>query len=71
MDPQPRSRPRGPRPGLGALLLRQAFAAFAARGRDTAGLGVDTENATGAPALYARNGMSVHYAVDTWEIVVS
>ncbi|MFJ4199671.1 GNAT family N-acetyltransferase [Streptomyces sviceus] len=57
--------------GLGGLLLRQAFAAFAARGRDTAGLGVDTENATGAPALYARNGMSVHYAVDTWEIVVS
>jgi hypothetical protein len=35
------------------------------------GLGVDTENATGAPALYARNGMSVHYAVDTWEIVLS
>ncbi|MFF7566572.1 GNAT family N-acetyltransferase [Streptomyces pseudovenezuelae] len=57
--------------GLGGLLLRQAFAAFAARGRETVGLGVDTENATGAPALYARNGMSVHYAVDTWEIVVS
>ncbi|MFF7133208.1 mycothiol synthase [Streptomyces sp. SAI-126] len=57
--------------GLGGLLLRQAFAAFAARGRDTVGLGVDTENATGAPELYARNGMSVHYAVDTWEIVLS
>lgn len=57
--------------GLGGLLLRQAFAAFAARGRETVGLGVDTENTTGAPALYARNGMSVHYAVDTWEIVVS
>lgn len=57
--------------GLGGLLLRQAFAAFAARGRDTVGLGVDTENATGAPELYARNGMSVHYAVDTWEITVS
>ena len=57
--------------GLGGLLLRQAFAAFAARGRDTVGLGVDTENATGAPELYARNGMSVHYAVDTWEVVVS
>ena len=56
--------------GLGGLLLRQAFAAFAARGRDTVGLGVDTENATGAPELYARNGMSVHYAVDTWETVV-
>ncbi|WP_053853028.1 GNAT family N-acetyltransferase [Streptomyces sp. NRRL B-24085] len=56
--------------GLGGLLLRQAFAAFAARGRETVGLGVDTENSTGAPALYARNGMSVHYAVDTWEIVL-
>ncbi|WP_449349838.1 GNAT family N-acetyltransferase [Streptomyces shaanxiensis] len=57
--------------GLGGLLLRQAFAAFAARGRTSVGLGVDTENATGAPELYARNGMSVHYAVDTWEIVMS
>ncbi|WP_030323442.1 GNAT family N-acetyltransferase [Streptomyces sp. NRRL B-3229] len=56
--------------GLGGLLLRHAFAAFAARGRGTVGLGVDTENATGAPELYARNGMSVHYAVDTWETVV-
>ncbi|MFF0010951.1 GNAT family N-acetyltransferase [Streptomyces sp. NPDC005374] len=56
--------------GLGGLLLRHAFAAFAARGRDTVGLGVDTQNTTGAPALYARNGMSVHFAVDTWEIVV-
>ncbi|NEB03699.1 GNAT family N-acetyltransferase [Streptomyces sp. SID13726] len=57
--------------GLGGLLLRQAFGAFAARGRETVGLGVDTENATGAPELYARNGMSVHFAVDTWETVLS
>lgn len=56
--------------GLGGLLLRHAFAAFAARGRDTVGLGVDTANATGAPALYARHGMTVHYAVDTWEAVL-
>ncbi|AXG51492.1 hypothetical protein SLCG_0337 [Streptomyces lincolnensis] len=56
--------------GLGGLLLRHAFAAFAARGRDTVGLGVDTSNATGAPELYARNGMGVHYAVDTWETVL-
>ncbi|PWI13310.1 GNAT family N-acetyltransferase [Streptomyces sp. Act143] len=57
--------------GLGGLLLRQAFAAFAARGRDTVGLGVDTANATGAPELYGRNGMSLHYAVDTWEAVLT
>ncbi|MFJ8108137.1 GNAT family N-acetyltransferase [Streptomyces sp. NPDC096132] len=56
--------------GLAGLLLEQAFAAFAARGRDTVGLGVDTSNATGAPALYARQGMSLHYAVDTWEAVL-
>ncbi|KUO09158.1 GNAT family N-acetyltransferase [Streptomyces sp. DSM 15324] len=56
--------------GLAGLLLRHAFAAFAARGRDTVGLGVDTSNATGAPQLYARHGMGVHYAVDTWEAVL-
>lgn len=57
--------------GLGGFLLRHAFAAFAARGRDTVGLGVDTANATGAPELYARHGMGVHYAVDTWEAVLT
>ncbi|MEV8086516.1 GNAT family N-acetyltransferase [Streptomyces nigra] len=57
--------------GLGGLLLRHAFAAFAARGRDTIGLGVDTANATGAPALYARHGLDVHFAVDTWETVLA
>ncbi|MFF3846621.1 GNAT family N-acetyltransferase [Streptomyces sp. NPDC002328] len=56
--------------GLAGLLLGHAFAAFAARGRDTVGLGVDTSNETGAPQLYARNGMTVHYAVDTWEAVL-
>ncbi|MEU9733053.1 GNAT family N-acetyltransferase [Streptomyces sp. NPDC048002] len=57
--------------GLGGLLLRHAFAAFAARGRDTVGLGVDTGNTTGAPGLYARHGMTVRYAVDTWEAVLT
>ncbi|GHG99826.1 GNAT family N-acetyltransferase [Streptomyces lanatus] len=57
--------------GLAGLLLRQAFATFAARGREAVGLGVDTANPTGAPALYARHGMGVHYAVDTWETVLS
>lgn len=56
--------------GLGGFLLPHAFAAFAARGRDTVGLGVGTENTTGAPRLYARHGPTVHYAVDTWETVV-
>ncbi|CAL9351628.1 Mycothiol acetyltransferase [Streptomyces sp. enrichment culture] len=56
--------------GLGGFLLRHAFAAFAARGRDVVGLGVDTANTTGAPRLYDRHGMTVHYAVDTWETVL-
>ncbi|MGI5460244.1 GNAT family N-acetyltransferase [Streptomyces sp. CA-249302] len=56
--------------GLGGFLLRHAFAAFAARGRGEVGLGVDTANSTGAPRLYGRNGMTVHYAVDTWEITL-
>ncbi|MFJ4685495.1 GNAT family N-acetyltransferase [Streptomyces sp. NPDC088789] len=57
--------------GLGGFLLRRAFAEFAARGRDKVGLGVDTANDTGAPQLYGRNGMSVYYAVDTWETAVA
>ncbi len=57
--------------GLGGFLLRRAFAAFAARGRDTVGLGVDTENTTGAPRLYDRHGLTVRHAVDTWETVVN
>ncbi|MFI1098981.1 GNAT family N-acetyltransferase [Streptomyces melanogenes] len=54
--------------GLAGHLLRHAFATYARRGRDTIGLGVDTENATGAPRLYEAHGMGVHYAVDTWEV---
>ncbi|MFD9357642.1 GNAT family N-acetyltransferase [Streptomyces sp. NPDC060031] len=54
--------------GIGAYLLRHGFAAYAARGRDTLGLGVDTHNETGALALYEAHGMALHYAVDTWEL---
>ncbi|MFF4292769.1 GNAT family N-acetyltransferase [Streptomyces vinaceus] len=54
--------------GIGGFLLRHAFAAYAARGRDTVGLGVDTRNVTGALALYEAHGMRLHYAVDTWEL---
>ncbi|MCX5194593.1 GNAT family N-acetyltransferase [Streptomyces sp. NBC_00249] len=54
--------------GIGGFLLRHGFAAYAARGRDTVGLGVDTRNETGALALYEAHGMALHYAVDTWEL---
>ncbi|MFE3560302.1 GNAT family N-acetyltransferase [Streptomyces sp. NPDC059193] len=54
--------------GIGGHLLRHCFAAYAARGRDTVGLGVDIHNETGALALYEAHGMGLHYAVDTWEL---
>ncbi|MGW0362304.1 GNAT family N-acetyltransferase [Streptomyces sp. NPDC002990] len=56
--------------GIGGALLRHAFAAYAARGRDTVGLGVDTRNETGALGLYEAHGMTLHYAVDTWELTL-
>ncbi|MET8634854.1 GNAT family N-acetyltransferase [Streptomyces sp. NPDC004096] len=54
--------------GIGSHLLRHAFGAFAARGRDTVGLGVDTQNTSEALRLYLRHGMALHYAVHTWQV---
>ncbi|MFF4454644.1 GNAT family N-acetyltransferase [Streptomyces goshikiensis] len=56
--------------GIGGFLLRHGFAAYAARGRDTLGLGVDVHNETGALGLYEAHGMLLHYAVDTWELAL-
>ena len=56
--------------GVGGFLLHHAFHTFAGRGRDTVGLGVDTENATGALKLYESNGMRLHFSVDTWELIL-
>ncbi|MFF7393577.1 GNAT family N-acetyltransferase [Streptomyces scabiei] len=55
--------------GLGSLLLRHSFAHYAALGRDRISLGVDTDNSTGALALYERHGMKRDFAVDTWELI--
>ncbi|MCF3119092.1 GNAT family N-acetyltransferase [Streptomyces arenae] len=55
--------------GLGGHLLRHAFGHYAALGRDRIGLGVDTDNSSGALALYERHGMTLDYAVDTWELI--
>ena len=44
--------------GLGAALLRDAFARFWERGERSIGLGVDAANETGAFRLYERAGMS-------------
>ena len=55
------------RRGLGEALLRDAFVAFAERGKRAAGLDVDAENTTGAVALYERVGMHIVRRSDTWE----
>ncbi|MFD3354252.1 GNAT family N-acetyltransferase [Streptomyces fradiae] len=56
--------------GVAGYLLRHAFGTYAALGRDTIGLGVDTLNESGALRLYEAHGMSTRYAVDTWEVVL-
>ncbi|KUH40020.1 MULTISPECIES: GNAT family N-acetyltransferase [Streptomyces] len=56
--------------GVAGHLLRHAFAVYAARGRDTIGLGVDTQNETGALRVYEAHGMRTLHAVDTWEVVL-
>jgi mycothiol synthase len=53
--------------GLGAALLRRAFATFQARGLREVLLTVDAENATGATVLYERVGMRVVRRWDVWE----
>ncbi|MEU5900449.1 MULTISPECIES: GNAT family N-acetyltransferase [Streptomyces] len=55
--------------GIGSHLLRHAFGHYAALGRDRIGLGVDTDNSSGALALYERHGMTLDHAVDTWELI--
>jgi mycothiol synthase len=57
--------------GLGALLLRTAFATYARKGRVAAGLGVDMTNPTGAYRLYESVGMRPAYEADVYERVVS
>ncbi|MGW1776471.1 GNAT family N-acetyltransferase [Streptomyces sp. NPDC002104] len=56
--------------GVGSYLLRHCFAAYAARGRATLGLGVDTANSSGALALYEAHGMTAHHTVDTWQLAL-
>jgi GNAT superfamily N-acetyltransferase len=53
--------------GLGALLLRTAFATYAAKGRTRAGLAVDLTNPTSAYRLYTGVGLTPAYEVDIYE----
>jgi ribosomal protein S18 acetylase RimI-like enzyme len=61
-------RPGWRRRGLGEALLRAAFAALRDRGFLRAGLGVDTENVTGALRLYERADMRPVRRYDNWEL---
>jgi len=54
--------------GLGRALLLTAFEEAARRGRTSVRLGVDTENGTGAPALYAGVGMSPVETIEAYEL---
>jgi mycothiol synthase len=54
------------RRGLGDALLRASFAALYERGLRRVGLGVDTENVTGALRLYERAGMRPVRQTDSW-----
>ncbi len=53
--------------GIGRALLATAFAAYGAKGRVRAGLGVDLTNPTSAYALYRSVGMSPAFEADMYE----
>ncbi len=55
------------RRGLARALLLASFGLFRSIGRPRAALGVDSENTTGALALYESVGMRVTSRSDTWE----
>ena len=59
------------RRGVGEALLRRAFAAYAARGRSHAGLGVDLSNPTDPVRLYRAVGLEPVYAADMYERAVT
>ena len=55
------------RRGIGLALLQHSFAAFWGRGKPRVGLGVDSENLTGALQLYQKAGMHVHRTHNLYE----
>jgi mycothiol synthase len=57
--------------GLGLALLRHAFADWHGRGVPRVGLGVDSQNPTGATRLYERAGMHAAYEAVCFEKAVT
>lgn len=55
------------RKGLGMALLLHAFGELYRRGNHTIGLGVDSQNLTGATRLYERAGMHIAIQHDTYQ----
>ncbi|GAB3816216.1 GNAT family N-acetyltransferase [Micromonospora zhanjiangensis] len=58
------------RRGIGAALLAAAFARYAAKGRRSAGLGVDLANPTEAARLYRSVGMTPVFEADIFQRTV-
>ncbi|MEE6259880.1 GNAT family N-acetyltransferase [Plantactinospora sonchi] len=58
------------RRGVGAALLGHAFARYAGKGREYAGLGVDLSNPNQPVRLYRSVGLTTRYEVDTFERTV-
>jgi mycothiol synthase len=58
------------RRGIALALLHESFGEFRRRGLPRVLLGVDSENTTGATALYERAGMRVERSSDTFEKVL-
>ena len=56
------------RKGLGQALLQHAFGAYYERGMRKVGLGVDSQNLSGATRLYRKVGMHVHRRHVMYEI---
>ncbi len=56
--------------GIARFLLEHAFATYTARGCTSAGLGVDTQNETGALRLYESVGMHPAFQADAYQRVV-
>jgi mycothiol synthase len=58
------------RRGVGEALLRRAFATYAAKGRTSAGLGVDLANPTRAARLYRAVGMHPMFEANIYELTI-
>jgi mycothiol synthase len=58
------------RRGVGGALLHRAFAAYAAKGRTAAGLGVDLTNPTAPASLYRSVGLEPSYEADMYELTL-